>query len=281
MSRSWRAGGVFAGDSRGQRQFAPGRLSAQEVCTYINVIWQKKMVAGMLRAFLGSFLVVLLMMIMLFRSALWGLLSMIPLTVTIGFIYGAVGLMGKDYDMPIAVLSSLTLGLAVDFAIHFLARSRAMYERFGSWAAASGPVFGEPARAIARNVAVIAVGFLPLLAAPLVPYRTVGVFLAVILFVSGVAALLILPALVRVGEPLFFPRTPGRLFTCKCMTCSIAAAVLVALVAVNLHQFFAVGLTGLTWLSVAAIVVLAGGCFVTSRRERCQPDQVVEEGGEQ
>jgi len=45
---------------------------------------------------------------------------MIPLTVTITLIYGIIGLVGKDYDMPVAVLSSLTLGLSVDFAIHFL-----------------------------------------------------------------------------------------------------------------------------------------------------------------
>ncbi|MEA3364354.1 MAG: MMPL family transporter, partial [Candidatus Hydrogenedentes bacterium] len=101
--------------------------------TYINVIWQDKMVWGMARAFMGSFLVVLLMMIVLFRSGLWGLLSMIPLTITIGFIYGVIGYIGKDYDMPVAVLSSMTLGLAVDFAIHFLARSRAIYDHQGSW----------------------------------------------------------------------------------------------------------------------------------------------------
>ena len=69
------------------------------------------MVSGMLQAFLGSFLIVFLMMTILYRSALWGLLSMVPLTVTIGLIYGAIGLVGKDYDMPVAVLSSLSLGL--------------------------------------------------------------------------------------------------------------------------------------------------------------------------
>ena len=46
---------------------------------------------------------------------------MVPLTVTIGLIYGVIGLIGKDYDMPVAVLSSLSLGLSVDYAIHFLA----------------------------------------------------------------------------------------------------------------------------------------------------------------
>ncbi len=96
------------------------------------------MVIGMLQSFLGSFLVVFLLMIVLFRSVLWGLLSMIPLTVTIGLIYGLIGLGGKDYDMPVAVLSALTLGLAVDFAIHFLARARALMREHGSWQKVTG-----------------------------------------------------------------------------------------------------------------------------------------------
>ncbi|HNT37329.1 MAG TPA: RND transporter, partial [bacterium] len=69
--------------------------------TYINVIWQEKMVTGMLQSFFGSFFIVLLMMIFMFQSGLWGLLSMIPLTVTIALIYGVIGLVGKDYDMPV------------------------------------------------------------------------------------------------------------------------------------------------------------------------------------
>ena len=174
--------------------------------TYINVIWQEKMVSGMFRAILGSFLVVLLMMSVMFRSALWGLLSMIPLTLTIGLIYGVIGFIGKDYDMPVAVLSSLTLGLAVDFAIHFIARARELHSESGDWATTVPRVFAEPARAITRNVVVIALGFTPLLAAPLVPYNTVGVFLASILLVSGLSTMLVLPALMRVLEPLLFHR---------------------------------------------------------------------------
>ena len=141
--------------------------------TYINVVWQDQMVSGMLRAFIGSFFVVLFMMIVLFRSVLWGLLSMLPLTLTVAVIYGIIGLVGKDYDMPVAVLSSLSLGLAIDYAIHFLARSRELARQHGSWNAARERVFGEPARAISRNIVVVGVGFLPLLLAPLVPYQTV------------------------------------------------------------------------------------------------------------
>ncbi len=168
--------------------------------TYINIVWQQKMVWGMLQSLLGSFIIVFIMMAIMFRSVLWGLVCMVPLSITIAVIYGVIGLIGKDYDMPVAVLSALTLGMAVDFAIHFLERARGSYAEKGSWKASAAEMFGEPARAIARNVLVIAIGFLPLLAAPLVPYKTVGIFLCAIMALSGVVTLIVLPAILTVAE---------------------------------------------------------------------------------
>jgi hypothetical protein len=175
--------------------------------TYLNVVWQEKMVFGMLESFLSSFAVVFIMMAFLFRSPYWGLLAMIPLSVTIILIYGVIGLIGKQYDMPVAVLSSLSLGLAVDFAIHFLERARSAFKRAGTWKGAVSEMFEEPARAITRNVIVVAVGFTPLLAAPLVPYQTVGIFLASIMAVSGVATMFLLPSFIRLFETILFRKT--------------------------------------------------------------------------
>lgn len=244
--------------------------------TYLNVVWQQRMVTGMLEAFLGSFLIVFVMMVLLFRSGLWGLLCMIPLTVTIGLIYGAIGLIGKDYDMPVAVLSALSLGLAVDYAIHFLARGRRIRERHGSWQAAYPDVFEEPARAIARNVVVIGVGFLPLLAAPLVPYQTVGIFIAAILLLAGIASLIILPAMIRILERGLFPQTRRASILCHCGTCILTATASVALLVVSLRRFLSAGWTILTLLSIVAVLALVGLCALTSRREKCRVDTVTD-----
>jgi hypothetical protein len=167
--------------------------------TYLNIVWQQQMVRGMLNSLLSSFAVVLLMMIVLFRSVWWGLASMLPLSVTIALVYGVIGLVGKDYDMPVAILSSLTLGLSVDFAIHFLVHGRAARATTDSWRAALGLTFGAPSRAIARNAIVISLGFSPLLFATLVPYRTVGIFIAAIMAVSSLVTFVSLPALILVG----------------------------------------------------------------------------------
>ena len=173
--------------------------------THINNVWQDEMVKGMGYALLGSFAVVFLMMTFLFRSLLWGLISMIPLSFSIVFIYGLIGWTGKPYDMPIAVLSSLALGLSVDFAIHFNQSFRELIQKTENFVQAFSEVFNEPARAIWRNVLVLAIGFLPLLFSELVPYVTVGVFFFIIMLISGMASLLLLPAMIY----LLRHRLPG------------------------------------------------------------------------
>ncbi|MDH3506048.1 MAG: efflux RND transporter permease subunit [Gammaproteobacteria bacterium] len=169
--------------------------------TYINVVWQNEMVAGMLKSLLGAFVVVFIIMALLFRSPAFGLLAMLPLTVTIVGVYGLIGWIGKDYDMPTAVLSSLTLGLSVDFAIHFIQRLRDIAARETSLERAGALMFEEPARAIARNAIVIALGFTPLFFAPLVPYVTVGAFMASIMAISGFSTLVLLPAVLSWSGP--------------------------------------------------------------------------------
>ena len=173
--------------------------------TFINVVWQSEMVAGMLKSLLGAFVIVFIMMAFLFRSPAFGLLAMVPLTVTIVGVYGLIGWIGKDYDMPIAVLSSLTLGLSVDFAIHFIQRLRDTVAGGVSFEEAKGKMFGEPARAIARNAIVIAFGFTPLFFAPLMPYVTVGAFMASIMAISGFSTLVLLPAVLSWSAPRLFP----------------------------------------------------------------------------
>jgi hypothetical protein len=168
---------------------------------YINVVWQQKMVAGMGKALAGSFLTVLVMMIALFRSVRLGLLSMVPLTVTILMVYGFIGFIGKPYDMPIAVLSSLTLGLSIDFAIHFLQRLREAYRETGDFRRAIHEIFEAPSHAITRNILVIAIGFVPMFFATLVPYVTVSAFFFAIMMISGLTTLVAFPAILSFLDP--------------------------------------------------------------------------------
>lgn len=202
------------GDNR-QMQFIEERLAAFTYAnpppgglelrwsglTYINKVWQDLMVFGMMKAILGSFVVVFFLMLFEFRSLTLALLSMVPLSLSILLSYGLLGWAGKDYDMPIAVCSSLALGLGIDFAIHFLQRFRGRYRESGDMEETNRYMFGEPGRAIGRNAIVISLGFLPLVLSTLTPYVTVGLFFALLMFFSTLSTLFILPAALRVIGP--------------------------------------------------------------------------------
>ncbi|MFH1894052.1 MAG: MMPL family transporter [Candidatus Zixiibacteriota bacterium] len=177
---------------------------------YINIVWQHQMVTGMRSSLIGSFIVVFLMMVFLFRSIRWGLISILPLSITIMAIYAFIGYIGKPYDMPVAVLSSLTLGLSIDFAIHFIQRLRTIHKRTGDFREAYQEIFEGTGRAISRNVLVIAVGFVPMLFSSLVPYITVGSFFLGIMIVSGLVTMLLLPALAKVFSRSLFPSTENK-----------------------------------------------------------------------
>jgi len=173
--------------------------------TYINKVWQDEMVVGMMKAVGGGFIVVFALMVLLFRSLNLGLLSMLPLTFAITLSYALAAFTGKEYDMPMSVCSALTLGLSIDFAIHFVQRYRINVARLdGDLLAANQAVFGETARAIVRNALVVAVGFSPMAASPLGPYKTVGVFFALLMLFSAFTALGLLPGLLKLTHGRFW-----------------------------------------------------------------------------
>ena len=172
----------------------PGINFSWSGLTYINKVWQDLMVKGMLKAIMGGFAVVFVLMVILFRSFWLGLISMLPLSFAIILSYGIIGFIGKDYDMPIAVCSSLSLGLAVDFAIHFIQRFKQKFQKEQDLRNSNMYVFGLPARAISRNALVIIIGFLPLMLSGLTPYVTVGTFFASLMIFSTISTLIFMPA---------------------------------------------------------------------------------------
>ncbi|MFC1752261.1 RND family transporter [Thermoproteota archaeon] len=236
--------------------------------TYINVVWQNNMVGGMLKNFAGSFFIVLFMMLFLFHSPVKALISMIPLSVTILLIYSFLGFVGKDYDMPVAVLSALTLGLSIDFAIHFIQRSVEIYHEKGSWEETSSELFRGPGRAIIRNALVVAIGFLPLLAAPLIPYRTVGFFMFSIMAVSSVATLFILPSIISLMPGTIFAKIDKGI-GCKCSHCVLVSLFVAFSVAYLLFGYSTAGWKPVTFITIAIIVLFSVACHFLSNRKIC------------
>jgi hypothetical protein len=163
---------------------------------YFNMIWNDEVLWGMVTSFLTGLVLVLVILIVQLRSILWGLLSFFPLLFTVTLIYGLTGFVGKDFDMPVAVLSTLSLGMAIDFAIHFVARFKDHRRRGGGLSEALVWTVARPGKGIFLNAVLFALGFAVMAFADLTPYITVGVLMAAIMLLSSLMSVIYLPALI-------------------------------------------------------------------------------------
>jgi predicted RND superfamily exporter protein len=173
------------------------------------MVWNDEVLWGMISSFLASLVLVLGILIFEYRSFKWGIISFIPLLATIVIIYGMVGWIGKDFDMPISVLSTLSLGMAIDFAIHFVSRFKQRYKEAPNLEEALVWAVSRPGKGIMRNAILFALGFAVMMFASLTPYITVGIFMALIMALSSVATLMYLPALI-VNFRKWLPFNGGR-----------------------------------------------------------------------
>lgn len=177
---------------------------------YFNLVWNDEVLWDMLRGFLLALVVVFAILALNFRSLKWAIVGYVPLLLTVLFIYGAVGLMKKDLDMPISVLSCLSLGMAVDFSIHFINRFRQrIAEPSGGLTEALLWTAGRPGKGIMRNALLFALAFSVMILAPLTPYVTVGAFIASMMMLSSLLSIVLLPALITLLRGWLIPSQEG------------------------------------------------------------------------
>lgn len=190
---------------------------------YFNLVWNNEVLWDMVKGFVLALIAVFAILAYDFRSVKWALIGYTPLLFTILLIYGVVGYSGKDFDMPISVLSCLSLGMAVDFAIHFVSRFRQrLKESQGSgvrsseikdllqapdsqlitdallWTAA------RPGKGIVRNAVLFAASFAVMIFAPLTPYVTVGAFIVSMMLLSAIMTIIYMPALIMLMKGWLF-----------------------------------------------------------------------------
>ena len=174
---------------------------------YFNLVWNNEVLWDMVKGFLAALVMVFVILIVNFRSVKWAAVSYVPLLFTILLLYGVIGFMGKDFDMPISVLSCLSLGMAVDFAIHFVGRlrlRRAEVRDSESLADSLAWTAARPGKGIMRNALLFAAAFSVMLFAPLTPYVTVGAFIVSMMLLSAIMTIIYLPALITLAQRWLF-----------------------------------------------------------------------------
>lgn len=148
--------------------------------------------------------VYVILMIVL-RSVKVALIAMVPTALPVLFCVGAMGWTGIPVNMTTALMLSVTLGIAVDDAVHYLWRFRAALRESGDYSLALKTAHGSVGRACVFTTVVIATGFWILTLSRFLPTAYFGGLLGFTLCGALAADLLLLPALVMVFRPFPLP----------------------------------------------------------------------------
>ena len=139
----------------------------------------------------------------LMGSLLAGLIAAIPLALTILASFAVMALSGTTLNMASSMISSVTIGVGIDYAIHFLSRYRSEHSRTKRKTDAALITAGTAGKAIVFNAVAVLAGFLVLLASKFLAFRSLGGLLALAMAVSAGSALTLIPVVLQAINPRF------------------------------------------------------------------------------
>jgi predicted RND superfamily exporter protein len=142
-----------------------------------------------------------------------GLKGSLPLILSALFLFGIMGFLGIPLDIVTTLLSSVMIGVGVDYTIHFLWRYKEEYAKCRDTGTAISNTLKTSGRGIVFNAFSVIVGFAALIFSGFAPLRFFGVLIVVSIFSCLISALLLIPALITVTNPRFLQ--PGLSLSAK------------------------------------------------------------------
>jgi preprotein translocase subunit SecF/outer membrane lipoprotein-sorting protein len=163
---------------------------------YVRTELANKVQSGTIWSLGIALLVILVLLSIIFRSIAAGLLGIIPLSMSVLILFGLMGLSGVRLDVATALLSSIMIGVGVDYTIHFLWRYKEERGQNRPAREAVLTTLTTTGRGIIFNALSVIVGFVVLIISSFTPIRFFGILVVVSIISCLIGALVILPALV-------------------------------------------------------------------------------------
>jgi predicted RND superfamily exporter protein len=98
----------------------------------VTVALNRTMVEGKIKNILQIAVIIFVASTIVLRSALGGLLVLLPLGLAVLINFGVMGLTGITLGIGTAAISAMAVGIGADYAIYFLFRIREEHQRMGS-----------------------------------------------------------------------------------------------------------------------------------------------------
>lgn len=134
------------------------------------------------------------------RRPLLGVITVAPIVVVLTLLLGIMWVLGINYNALTALLTSLTIGIGVDYTIHFAHRYLLERDQGVPLMEALTSTANSVGGALFGSATTTALGFIVLAFAPLLVVSQLGILIAVTGLLSMMAATIILPCLLALAD---------------------------------------------------------------------------------
>ena len=170
----------------------------------ISVIYNN-LLQSLFQSLIGSlsivFAAIFAMFIILFRSLYMAIIAMIPNLLSASSVLGIIGWSGIPIDVMTVTVAAISIGIGVDNTIHYVHRFLKEYEQNNNYDLAIKNSHSTIGRAMFYTSLTIVLGFMILVSSNFNPSVFFGIFTSFSMIVAILAALMLLPVLIRHLKP--------------------------------------------------------------------------------
>lgn len=160
-------------------------------------------VKGQLLSLILAIIICAILIMLLFRSFTAGVISAVPLVFSMVILFGLMGVFGIELNIVTALLSSIMIGVGIDYTIHFLWRYREERRSGLDAVSAVKKTLTTTGRGITFNAFSVMIGFVALFFSAFLPVRFFGFLVVVSILACLIGALVLVPAMALVWKPKF------------------------------------------------------------------------------
>ena len=153
-----------------------------------------------------SLIIIIVLLSVMFKKITVGLIGSVPIIITAIISFGVMGLLNIPLSTTTALLSSIAIGIGIDYAVHFIERYKIYAAETGDKDLTSQLTMHHSGRAIIFNAIVVIAGFLVLLFSVFPPNRALGALVSLNMFTSFLGTVTIMYLLLYVSNIYFNTR---------------------------------------------------------------------------
>ncbi len=168
------------------------------------------MIKGQIRSLILSVILLALVTGLIFRSLSAAIICSMPLSFAMAVVFGLMGYFEIDLNTATSMISSIMIGIGIDYTIHFLFRFREEVRNGLDDEAAMVKSMSTTGRGIVINAVSVMIGFAVCMLSSFIPIYFFGWLIVVSIAMCLVAALTLLPVVILNFKPKFIYRPPRK-----------------------------------------------------------------------